>query len=417
MEHPEKHAILAGKYRLIRQLGKGGMGSVWYTEHLTLQSPVAIKLMDPRIAANPEALTRFLREARAAAALRSPHVVQILDHGVDEGTPYIAMEVLEGETLADRLERVGALSPAETSWIITHVSRALSKAHEAGIIHRDLKPDNIFLVRNDEEEIAKVLDFGIAKSTPSGLAMSTSGQTNSGMLVGTPCYMSPEQAEGDPLDHRSDVWALGVIAFECLVGGRPFDAVTIGSVFLAICSRPMPIPSRLGNVPPGFDEWFARACARDCEQRFQSAKAAAADLRRVCEAAPNAAQPGFVPAEPNSEDVALGPEVRKSGRGVLGVLGLVVAVSAVAFWTLSTRDPPRTQTLVTSSASVPAPPTAVPPAQSAALVPHPSSSSTADVMAASSQTPAPAPTRSTRRAPAKRLDPAPAGKPKVNFGF
>src|SRR6185295_3733444 len=169
MDHPEKNAILAGKYRLIRQLGKGGMGSVWYTEHLTLRSPVAIKLMDPKIAESPEALTRFLREARAAEPLRSPHVVQILDQGVDGGMPYIAMEVLEGETLADRLEMAGGLSPADTSRIITHVARALTKAHEVGIIHRDLKPDNIFLVRNDEEELAKVLDFGIAKSTPAGL--------------------------------------------------------------------------------------------------------------------------------------------------------------------------------------------------------------------------------------------------------
>src|SRR5262249_22596563 len=157
--------ILAGKYRLIRELGKGGMGSVWMAEHLTLKSPVAVKLIDPEIATNPDAVARFLREARAAAALRSPHVVQILDYGADGAAPYIAMELLEGESLGQRLLRLGRLSPAETSRIMTHVARAIGRAHDAGIVHRDLKPENVFVVKNDEEEIAKVLDFGIAKST------------------------------------------------------------------------------------------------------------------------------------------------------------------------------------------------------------------------------------------------------------
>jgi serine/threonine-protein kinase len=150
-------------------------------------------------------------------------------------------------------------------------------------VHRDLKPENIFLIRNDEEEIAKVLDFGIAKSTLGGLAASASGSTRTGALLGTPYYMSPEQAEGiRSLDHRTDVWAMGVIAFECIVGRRPFDTETIGSLLLAIWSRPMPVPSQLGTVPAGFDTWFARACARDLSQRFSSAKKAAAELRLVC---------------------------------------------------------------------------------------------------------------------------------------
>ncbi len=164
--------ILAGKYRLVRQLGRGGMGSVWFAYHLTLQAPVAIKLMDPEIATNAESLHRFLNEAKAAAALRSPHVVQVLDHGVDHGVPYIVMELLEGESLGDRLAARGGLTPVETSRIVTQIARALSRAHDAGIIHRDLKPENVFLVRNDEEEVVKILDFGVAKSTASGLAIS-----------------------------------------------------------------------------------------------------------------------------------------------------------------------------------------------------------------------------------------------------
>ncbi|HEY6079162.1 MAG TPA: serine/threonine-protein kinase, partial [Polyangiaceae bacterium] len=274
--------ILSGKYRLERELGRGGMGSVWLAEHLTLRSPVAIKLIDPTIADNPEALARFLREAQAAASLRSPHVVQILDHGVDNGVPFIVMELLEGESLASKLERERCLSPGDTARIMTQVARAVGRAHEAGIVHRDLKPDNIYLVRNDEEEVAKVLDFGVAKSSSHGMG-AVSSATRTGSVLGTPYYMSPEQAEGaKTVDHRSDLWALGVIAWECVLGARPFEAETLGGLLLAICARDIPVPSTVGSVPPGFDAWFARACSRNVSQRFGSAKELASELRQVC---------------------------------------------------------------------------------------------------------------------------------------
>ena len=274
--------VLASKYALRSKLGQGGMGSVWRAEHLQLRSPVAIKLIDQEIARNPEALARFMREAQAAAALRSPHVVQIFDFGADEGVPYIAMELLEGESLAGRLERTRVLSPSETAHIVTQISRAVTKAHDAGIVHRDLKPDNVFLVRNDEEEVAKVLDFGIAKA-PNAFGASTGSATRTGSLLGTPYYMSPEQAEGNRhVDGRADLWALGVIAYECLVGRRPFEADALGALLLAICTRPMPIPSKHAPVPQGFDVWFAHACAREPNERFQSARELALELRRVC---------------------------------------------------------------------------------------------------------------------------------------
>ena len=298
--------IIAGKYRLLRKLGQGGMGSVWYAEHMTLHSPVAIKLIDPSIADNAEALGRFLREARSAASLRSPHVVQILDHGVDNGVPYIAMELLDGESLADRLTRVARLSPGETARVLQHVARAIGRAHEAGIVHRDLKPDNIYLVRNDDEEMAKVLDFGIAKSNAHGLSASVGGGTRTGAVLGTPYYMSPEQAEGaKTLDGRADIWAMGVIAFECLLGSRPFDEETLGSLLLAICARPIPIPSQRGPVPPGFDEWFARACARDVTARYAAARDAAADLRQVCDGTRSTNSANYGP--PPNSPVALTP--------------------------------------------------------------------------------------------------------------
>ena len=261
------------------------MGSVWLAEHLTLCSQVAIKLIHVDMASSAEVLDRFLREARAAASLRSPHVVQILDHGVDDGTPYITMELLEGESLADRLARVGRLEPAALARIMTEVGRAVGRAHEAGIIHRDMKPDNVFLVRNDDDEVTKVLDFGVAKaSKPGSLGAAASSATRTGAVLGTPYYMSPEQAVGArSLDHRTDIWAMGVIAFECLLGQRPFDAETLGGLLLAICTHPIPIPSRCGPVPPGFDAWFARACHRDLDQRFSSARDAALELKRVCD--------------------------------------------------------------------------------------------------------------------------------------
>jgi serine/threonine protein kinase len=273
--------VIAGKFRLIRQLGRGGMGSVWAADHLALNSHVAVKIIDPAIASSTEALQRFLREAQAAAALRSPHVVQTFDYGVENGVPFIAMELLEGQSLAQRLDQVGKLSLETTAHILTQVGRAIARAHDAGIIHRDLKPDNIFLVRNDDEEIAKVLDFGIAKAT--GSALGTSSQTRTGAILGTPYYMSPEQAEGNrSVDHRTDLWSLAVIAFECATGKRPFESEALGDLILQICVRPIRKPSSVvATLPPSFDEWFAKATQRDPALRFQSARELATGLRVV----------------------------------------------------------------------------------------------------------------------------------------
>ncbi len=256
------------------------MGAIWRAEHLALQAPVAVKLIDPDAVNDEQAMARFLREAKAAATLRSPHVVHIMDYGMDDGLPFIVMELLEGETLAQRLRRRGRLTPAETARIATHVGRAMSRAHDAGIVHRDLKPENVFLVSNEDEEIAKVLDFGVAKVEHGVLV--DGERTRTGSILGTPYYMSPEQAQGNKtVDHRSDLWALGVMVFECLIGRRPFFSDGLGDLVLQICVRDMPIPSEAGSVPPTFDAWFARAVCRDVEQRFQSARDLTDALREV----------------------------------------------------------------------------------------------------------------------------------------
>ena len=270
--------ILAGRYRLLHQLGKGGMGSVWAAEHLSLHSTVAVKLLDPEIAKNPDAVERFQREAQAAATLRSAHVVQVLDYGLEGTTPYLVMELLSGEDLAARLSRIGRLTPEQLVEIMQQVARAVSRAHDAGIVHRDLKPENIFLVNEGDHELVKVLDFGIAKVAP-GFAPSA---TRTGVTMGTPYYMSPEQAEGKrEVDHRTDLWALGVIASECLTGVRPFDGETFGELLLNICVRPAPVPSSLTTVPRHFDAWFAKATHRDPGARFQSVHELVATLSEV----------------------------------------------------------------------------------------------------------------------------------------
>jgi serine/threonine-protein kinase len=190
------------------------------------------------------------------------------------------MELLDGEDLDVRLQRVGRLSPSELHKVMSEVCRALSKAHSMGIVHRDLKPANIYMVRDDDHEITKVLDFGIAKSRVSELAGSA---TKTGAMLGTPYYMSPEQAQGTKaVDFRSDLWSLAVIAFQCLTGHLPFDSEALGDLLMKIMVAPIPVPSQLASVPPTFDRWWAKAAARDAAERFQSVKEFSDTLAVVC---------------------------------------------------------------------------------------------------------------------------------------
>jgi serine/threonine-protein kinase len=432
------------------------MGSVWLAHHATLNAPVALKLIDSA-KLGQDAAQRFLAEARMAAALRSPHVVQILDYGVDAGTPHIAMEVLEGETLAQRLSRVQRLSVPETARVVQQVVRAIARAHDAGVVHRDLKPENIFIVQNDDDELIKVLDFGIAKASPGMLGTSVSPETRTGAVLGTPYYMSPEQVDGiESIDFRADLWALGVVAYQCLLGQLPFQGDSVGRLVLAICTRPMPVPSSAGSVPLGFDAWFARACARDVEQRFGSARQAASEFLALSEGAPSsvpapsAPQP-VVPASAaalapnetratrsdplrtttgqatNAELLARSGSVRRWRRTApLAALGL--AALAVIGWRLaqSTAAP----ALMPAPAAPLAAPAATPPAAPAAPGPPerevgaPSAhergagAGTAAPAAAAAPPAAPA-TRAAaeptveRSAPAARRKPARAGAPQA----
>ena len=233
--------VIAGRFRLVRTLGRGGMGEVWLAHHTGLDTPCAIKFIHAQVAAVAETRQRFEREAKAVAQMRSPHVVHVLDYGECEGMPYIAMEYLDGEDLGRRLKRLERLTPFDTHLILAQVARALAKAHTAGLVHRDLKPENIFICHDDEQEIVKILDFGIAKNKALAIG---DGSTATGALLGTPSYMSPEQAQGTKaVDHRSDLWSLAVVAFRCLTGRLPFVSEALGDLLVQIIVNPLPMPS------------------------------------------------------------------------------------------------------------------------------------------------------------------------------
>ena len=261
--------IIGRRWQLEQFLDGGGMGSVWRATDLRLDEPAAVKLLNPHLVRTPEARERFLREARAAARLRGSNVVSVLDFDIDETSksPYMAMELLRGEDLAARLGRGEPIGYLQTRAILRDVCRAISRAHRAGIIHRDLKPGNIFLASTEEGIVAKVLDFGIAKlKSEEGKLRSL---TETGRALGTPHYMSPEQiSDAKEVDHRSDIWAIAVIAYECLVGQLAFPGDAAVKVIRKICME-SPIPaSAIGDVPKGFDEWFSRATRQDPNERF-----------------------------------------------------------------------------------------------------------------------------------------------------
>jgi serine/threonine protein kinase len=273
----QENLIVADRFRLVRMIGRGGMGSVWQAIHVSLDQPCAVKFIEGELANVAEAHARFEREAKAAAQLRSPHVVQILDHGVWQGRPYIAMELLDGEDLGKALGQAGGkLPPAQVNAVIQQVCRALTKAHAAGIVHRDLKPDNIFIVNDDDRQLVKILDFGVAKHASQALDGSN---TKTGAMLGTPYYMSPEQAQGiKSVDSRSDLWSLAVIVYQCVTGRLPFESEALGDLLVKIIVQPIPTPSHVAQVPPGFDQWWAKAAERNPDNRFASAKEFASSL-------------------------------------------------------------------------------------------------------------------------------------------
>ncbi|MBI4699577.1 MAG: protein kinase [Deltaproteobacteria bacterium] len=309
--------VIGSSVRLVRLLGEGAMGSVWVAHHLRLETRVAVKFMSADLPKKlrPALMARFEREAKAAAKIGSPHVVDIKDQGVTEdGTPFIVMELLQGEDLGKRLKRGGALGLAEAARIVTQVAKALAAAHKVGIVHRDIKPENIFLVGTDDEPFVKVLDFGIAKHVD--LTLQEPGLTATGALMGTPFYLSPEMLLGaKAADTSADLWALAAVAYHMVTGRVPFKGKTLPALCQAILAAQLPPPSgvRFG-LPPELDLWFARAMCRDAAARFGSAK----ELAQSFAQAAGGGRP-VVPADPSDsggyEAVQAGQPGQRAGSG------------------------------------------------------------------------------------------------------
>nr|PZN22027.1 MAG: hypothetical protein DIU78_16400 [Pseudomonadota bacterium] len=295
--------ILQGKFRLSREIGRGGMAAVYEAENIDIGKRVAVKILAAELITSRVVRERFLREARAAAAVRSPYICDVYDSGMYEDRPFLVMELLEGESLYDMMTRVRKLDVETTLRIATHTARALARAHESNIVHRDLKPENIFLTRDEEGALlAKILDFGLAKFyEPTGADARSARLTREGALFGTPAYMSPEQAKGQgEVDHRADLWALGCIVYECLTGRTVWNIEQGVAMILAqIAGAPLPQPSKFRpDLPPSFDQWFYRALHRDPTCRYQTAREFADALAEALLANPAATLPATPPSAP-----------------------------------------------------------------------------------------------------------------------
>lgn len=284
--------VLEGKVELRQRLGEGGMGTVFEAYHRRTGRVVAVKMLRPDIARSATAASRFLQEALACGRVRHPNVVDILDASTAEGHPYMVMELLEGETLSAHLARRGPLPIADALDLLTQALTGLAAAHEAGVIHRDLKPDNLFLSRSPTgATVVKILDFGISKvAVADPLDETAMALTHPGVVMGTPFFMSPEQARGrTDLDVRADIYAAGAILYMLLTGRPPFLAENYNSLIAQILmDEPPPIAELRAEVPASLARVVARAMAKERDERFGSATELADRLRRQTRVIPQA---------------------------------------------------------------------------------------------------------------------------------
>jgi len=278
--------VIAGRYRIVKQLGEGGVGAVYLVQHVHTDERLALKVLHTQVAMDPTTIERFRTEARAPARIDSDHIVRVTDADVApelRGAPFLVMEYLRGRDLGAEVEARQSLHPKEVVLYLRQTARALDKAHAIGIVHRDLKPENIFLsVREDGSPCVKLLDFGIAKLTGASASGGVNqSKTKTGAVFGTPLYMAPEQAraQANLIGPHTDVWALGLIAARLTMGSDYWQAETLSDLIVQIVVDPIPPPSQKGStLGPAFDAWFLRCCQRDHAQRFRSAGEAISEL-------------------------------------------------------------------------------------------------------------------------------------------
>lgn len=326
---PEPGEIIAGRYRVVAPIGSGAMGSVYRAEHVQISKVMAIKLLHRDVEQDAESVARFHREAEAASRLNHPNTVHVFDFGrTRSGSLYLVMEYVDGEDLSKIIEREGPMPFGRVASLIAQVAGSVADAHLAGIIHRDLKPENVVVARGREEEVAKVLDFGLAKLFEGTIEAQV---TSSGTIVGTPYYMSPEQIQGQELDGRSDVYAIGAIMYECVVGKPPFEALNPVGVLSRHLSEEPAIPSTRSplSVPAEADQIIMRCLEKDPERRYQSAD----ELRKAL--LDYLATVGDFDRRPAGAEPTL-----ETKRSVWWLVALLVLVgSGVAAWSFATRSP------------------------------------------------------------------------------
>jgi hypothetical protein len=453
--------VIADRYRLGRKLGEGGMGEVWLAHNETLDIDVAIKLIRGEIA-TPEMAERLLHEARAAARLGHPSIVRVNDFGsTGRGDPYIVMELLDGEDLATTLAKRGRLSPIKAIRTLLPIAHALTVAHTKGIVHRDLKPENVFLARNDEGQIhPKLVDFGVAKLEK----VHSNRLTQSGALLGSPLYMSPEQARGDDVDHRADIWAFAVVLYETVAGRPPFDGKNYNAIIYSIIANPAAPITDIGVGDADLWAILDRGFQKDPDRRWYSMRDFGEALARwlvdrgiqddiggaslsanwlqwkkdedALAAAPQGidAQSGALPPVPNLGRATTGPrqrvttlrvprdeqaEQRGAASSLFGVqrrrtIVIAAACAAVAifglvFWLVSRSSDAPSEVAASETPASPAPAASAPPAPVEA--PKPSSPeherAIAEALSAS---------QGTRAAPEHPVTKKPAAEPKKTAG-
>ena len=320
--------LIGGHYRVVRTIGKGGMGTVYEAENTWTQRRVAVKVMRPEVARDGELASRFMQEARATSRLAHPNIIDVLDMGQDQalGALYIVEEYLTGHDLRVHLNLVGRMSPRDALDVVLPVMEALSEAHAHGIVHRDLKPDNIFLAETSRGIVPTLIDFGVAKMVASG-SDEVGLQTRVGMLMGTPSYMAPEQGRGDTaVDGRADIWSLGVVLYEMLAGRRPHDALTApGLIAQIIYQDPIPLDQAAPELPADLVAAVMGALQRDLAKRYPTMRDFE-DALRSCDLLRVGTSAVTSPPTPEPAPVASEPPPTKRSASHVGRVALVAAL-------------------------------------------------------------------------------------------